>query len=122
MGGPSCEEVVSGVIDTNSLLESDILRECAAITLDDGVDDGVAAPGGERRIPGASSSSSEAVASSSAEVASLCDSANRRRDRRKVERKLRLKERGESCRELHDSCGCLLASGYSRVVYGDAGA
>lgn len=57
------------------------------------------------------------------EVASTADSANRKRDRRKVEAKLKLSEVGDDETVFSDGrSGERVAQGYVRVVYGDHGA
>ena len=57
-----------------------------------------------------------------ASAATRADSGNRRRDKRKVEKRLGLLEGGEARRELRERDGRPLASGYEGVVYGDHGA
>lgn len=85
-------------------------------------DDGAPADVGASADVGAPATVAAATpASPDAAVATSADSGNRRRDKRKVEKRLKLVEGGEGARALCDRDGRLLASGYERVCYGDHG-
>lgn len=90
-----------------------------AVEISASADDG--APATEDVGAPATVSAADPATSASPEAATSADSGNRRRDKRKVEKRLKLVEGGEGARALCDRDGRLLASGYERVCYGDHG-